>query len=696
MRIGEAYCSGSSTDAAEDEPRPRRAGARQDRPRRRRVGHAVHRREGPAARLQQGPAGDPGAAVRRGRDRRCVASRSRAAWSRASCSTPARLRAAVDAGHLVATELADYLVAKGVPFRDAHDIAGHWCASPTSAGSSSAALTSTSCARRTRRSTPTSPTGSTRRAPSTAATWSGGPARERVLAEIDRIAERAGVQPQRMSRTRSQYQTVGELHCEDVALANIAEDGRHAGLRLLAAASSSARTARSTTRSTGIPHRDLLRGQGELDARRAQRAGPARRGRRHRVGRRAVPLAARRRQMPSKVVFSGVGKTEAEMKAALEAGIGCFNVESAEELVVLDRGRAVARQARADLAARQPRRRSPRPTRTSRPASRRTSSASRWRRRATLFRDARQAAAASQVIGVDCHIGSQLTKTAPFTDAIARLVALVHELAKDGIKLEHVDIGGGLGIDYGKGEGLPPSPAEYGAAVQARARAARRPRAHADHRARPRDRRRRRRAAHARALPQAQRGQALHDRRRRDERSDAARAVRLVPSDPARCAAPTARAITTDVVGPICETGDFFARDRELPALEPASCSAIGAAGAYGAAMASNYNTRPRAPEVLVPGDSLHRDPHPRDLRAARREREARVGPAPTSRRAPLDDVAGPGRPDILGPWGSASRCAGSRCARRAATTAPARTARAATPRSTTAATTRSCIPPRT
>ena len=97
------------------------------------------------------------------------------------------------------------------------------------------------------------------------------------------------------------------------------------------------------------------------------------------------------------------------------------------------------------------------------------------------------------------------------------------------------------------------------------------------------------------------------------------------PPDEAGAQRPDRPLIATDVVGPICETGDFFARDRELPELDAGELLWIGAAGAYGAAMASNYNTRPRAPEVLVSGDTLHRDPRPRDLRAARREREAGV-----------------------------------------------------------------------
>ena len=101
------------------------------------------------------------------------------------------------------------------------------------------------------------------------------------------------------------------------------------------------------------------------------------------------------------------------------------------------------------------------------------------------------------------------------------------------------------------------------------------------------------------------------------------------PPDPAGRASPDRTAITTDVVGPICETGDFFARDRALPdARRAASSLCIGAAGAYGSAMASNYNTRPRAAEVLVNGGELHRDPHARDLRAARRERAARLAPS--------------------------------------------------------------------
>jgi diaminopimelate decarboxylase len=216
-----------------------------------------------------------------------------------------------------------------------------------------------------------------------------------------------------------------------------------------------------------------------------------------------------------------------------------------------------------------------------------------------LFRDAAKAKGL-QVAGVDFHIGSQLIKTTPFVDAIARLVDLVQQLAKDGIKLEHVDIGGGLGIDYGKGDAVP-SPAEYGKAV----RSALAPLTDLG----------------IKVLTEPGRvivGQAgaLVTRvlyRKRNEAKhftivDAAMNDLMRPAlygsyHPIKPVTGESRPrVLTDVVGPICETGDFFARDRELPVMEQGELVWIGATGAYGAAMASNYNTRPRAPEVLVSG----------------------------------------------------------------------------------------------
>jgi diaminopimelate decarboxylase len=207
------------------------------------------------------------------------------------------------------------------------------------------------------------------------------------------------------------------------------------------------------------------------------------------------------------------------------------------------------------------------------------------------------------VAGVDCHIGSQLTKTAPFTDAIQRLVELILDLDRGGIRIRILDIGGGLGIDYGKeGEGLPPSLGEYGAAVASAMAPIK--------------------SLGIKLLCEPGRvivGNAgvlvtrVLYRKSNDVKHftivDAAFNDLLRPSlygayHPMRPVRRTDAALqVTDVVGPICESSDFLARDRELPSLEQGDLIAVGAAGAYGFSMASNYNARPRAAEVLVTGD---------------------------------------------------------------------------------------------
>ncbi|MBC7973368.1 MAG: diaminopimelate decarboxylase, partial [Myxococcales bacterium] len=167
---------------------------------------------------------------------------------------------------------------------------------------------------------------------------------------------------------------------------------------------------------------------------------------------------------PAKVVFSGVGKTVDELRLALAANIGTFNVESAEELDVLDR---VAREAgtRARIALRVNPDVDPQTHPYISTGLKQNKFGVSMAEARTLLGHAKRLAGL-QIVGVDCHIGSQLTRTAPFTDAIARLVALIHQLTADGIAIEHIDIGGGLGIDYGKGDAPPPSPAEYGVAVR--------------------------------------------------------------------------------------------------------------------------------------------------------------------------------------------------------------------------------------
>ncbi|HET7500530.1 MAG TPA: diaminopimelate decarboxylase [Kofleriaceae bacterium] len=303
---------------------------------------------------------------------------------------------------------------------------------------------------------------------------------------------------------------------------------------------------------------------------------------------------------PAKVLFSGVGKSEHELGAALTAGIGTFNVESAEELDVLDQvARGAGRRARIAL------RVNPDVDPQTHPY---ISTGLKQNKFGVGMSEARallgraRKLAGLEVVGVDCHIGSQLTKTSPFTDAIARLVALIGELASDGIRIDHIDIGGGLGIDYGKGDAPPPSPAEYGAAVRdalgpltalgvtlytepGRVIVGRA-------------------GALVTRVMYRKRNEAKHFTIVDAAMNDLMRPALYGSYHPIRpVARPDRPAITTDVVGPICETGDFFARDRELPELAQGELLWIGAAGAYGSAMASNYNTRPRAPEVLVSGD---------------------------------------------------------------------------------------------
>ena len=304
---------------------------------------------------------------------------------------------------------------------------------------------------------------------------------------------------------------------------------------------------------------------------------------------------------PGKVVFSGVGKTEAEMAAALEAGILAFNVESAEELEVLDR---VARAAgvRAPVALRV----NPDVDPQTHPYISTGLKQNKFGIAASEAADVFRRAAdmpGLRVRGIDCHIGSQLTRTSPFADAIARLCELVLGLADDGLRLDLIDIGGGLGIDYGKaGDAPPPTHGEYGATVQA----ALAPLAKLGLRLLVEPGRSIVGPAGTlvtRVLYRKQ-GEAKHFTIVDAAMNDLIRPSFYGSHHPMQPVQRTgAAAQVTDIVGPICETGDFLARDRELPALAAGELLAIGAAGAYGFTMSSNYNTRPRAAEVLVAGD---------------------------------------------------------------------------------------------
>jgi diaminopimelate decarboxylase len=306
---------------------------------------------------------------------------------------------------------------------------------------------------------------------------------------------------------------------------------------------------------------------------------------------------------PDKIVFSGVGKTDDEMRQALDADVLAFNVESEPELRVLDQvAGAAGKRARISL------RVNPDVDPQTHPyistGLKNNKFGIAWGAALDVYRLARSLPNL-EVVGVDCHIGSQLTKTSPFSDAMGKLVELVLALKRDGIGIRMLDIGGGLGIPYGKEEEPePPTPGEYGEAIK-RGLAP---------------------LADMKLTLLCEPGRViignagvLVTRVLYDKPSEAKRflVVDAAMNDLMR---PTLygsyqpmRPVVTrddrpretmDVVGPICESGDFLARDRELPLLERGELLAIGAAGAYGFTMSSNYNTRPRAAEVLVSGST--------------------------------------------------------------------------------------------
>jgi diaminopimelate decarboxylase len=306
---------------------------------------------------------------------------------------------------------------------------------------------------------------------------------------------------------------------------------------------------------------------------------------------------------PKKVVFSGVGKTEGEMRAALEAGVLAFNVESEPELQLLERV-AGEMGVRAPVSLRV----NPDVDPETHPyisTGLKNNKFGVAASRAVEVYAAARGLRHIDIVGVDCHIGSQLTKTSPFSDAVARLVGLIDTLYRDGIEVRYLDIGGGLGIPYGKEEEPePPTPAQYGAAVkEALAPLA--------------DRKMTILCEPGRVI--VGNAGALVTRVLYDKESDVKRfmVVDAAMNDLVRPSfygsyhpmrpvvdRPERVQSVMDVVGPICESGDFLARDRELPVLERGELLCVGAAGAYSFTMASNYNTRPRAAEVLVRGDS--------------------------------------------------------------------------------------------
>ena len=298
---------------------------------------------------------------------------------------------------------------------------------------------------------------------------------------------------------------------------------------------------------------------------------------------------------PSKIVFSGLGKTEVEIQRALDLGIACFNVESEAEL---DRINAVA--ARLKVKAPISLRVNPDVDAQTHPYISTGLKENKFgvaiERAPEVYRRA-IALGHLDAVGIDCHIGSQLTSTAPFSDALDRVLAMIDQLADEGITLSHIDIGGGLGVRY-KDE-TPPTPAEYAAALLPRLKARGLKVYMEPGRAI---------AANAGVLltrvefvkPTEHKHFAIVDAAMNDLIRPALYQawMDIVPVTP-RTEVTSQR---YDVVGAVCETGDFLGKDRDL-SITAGDLLAVTGAGAYGFVMSSNYNTRGRAAEIIVDGD---------------------------------------------------------------------------------------------
>jgi diaminopimelate decarboxylase len=302
---------------------------------------------------------------------------------------------------------------------------------------------------------------------------------------------------------------------------------------------------------------------------------------------------------PSKIVFAGVGKSREEIRYALETDILMFNVESSSELREIDEvGAEMGRRARVAL------RINPDIDPKTHPYISTGLKRSKFGISAERALDEYKLASSLQhieVIGVHAHIGSQLTDVAPFVDALKKILALVETLKVHGANFRYVNIGGGLGITYS--DEVPPLPDEFATALAPLVR-------------------------DLKCVLIMEPGRVivgnagvlltkvLYQKEGEAKRFvivDAAMNDLIRPSlygayheiRPVRDN-PSAEQTMVDVVGPVCESGDFLAKDRTMPEVKPGELLAIMSAGAYGFTMASNYNSRPRVPEVLVKEGEIH------------------------------------------------------------------------------------------
>ncbi len=300
---------------------------------------------------------------------------------------------------------------------------------------------------------------------------------------------------------------------------------------------------------------------------------------------------------PKKIVFSGVGKSANEMRAALKAGIFCFNVESASELTRLNQvAGEMGKIAPVSL------RVNPNVDAKTHPY---ISTGLKNNKFGVAFEDAiavyEQAATMPNIAvhGVDCHIGSQITELAPFIEALDLILGLVDRLAAKNIPISHIDVGGGIGITYS--DETPPEFETYTKAILAK-------------------------LAHKNVKALFEPGRALvgnagvlltkveylkHTESKNFAIVDAAMNDLMRPAlydayhDIVAVNPRAGEADTYEIVGPVCESGDFLGHDRALNLAE-GDLLAIKSAGAYGMSMASNYNTRGRVAEVMVDDDKIH------------------------------------------------------------------------------------------
>ncbi len=300
---------------------------------------------------------------------------------------------------------------------------------------------------------------------------------------------------------------------------------------------------------------------------------------------------------PAKVVFSGVAKTASEMQRALELGIHCFNVESEAELELLN-----STAASCNLVAAVSLRVNPDVDAQTHPYISTGLKENKFGIDINLAAQVYQRAAQMahiNVVGVDCHIGSQLVDIAPFVAALERLLALVDELAQLGITLQHIDIGGGLGVRYEQEQ--PPTPQSYMSAILPLLKGRSETLVLEPGR-----------SICANAGVMLTQVQYLKSNGEKNFAIvDAAMNDMIRPAlyqawmDIQPISTGNSENALYDVVGPVCETGDFLAKDRSL-AISAGDYLCLMSAGAYGFVMSSNYNSRPRAPEVMVDGDQVH------------------------------------------------------------------------------------------